>query len=158
MANVAVLEGLRARLSEVEARHEADGRAAAEAFWSTLGAGADDAGPSAAEAPRTRRPRLREVGRRVPGGLWAHVPADQPLPFLPREVESVELSELDLDGADADWFEANYPGPAEPEFAEPVEVKFDALLGRPLVRHGSDLLARPAGCAWSTGYARWIRA
>ena len=114
-------------------------------------------------------------------------PADQPLPFLPREVGSVELSELDLDGADADWFEANYPGPTEPEFAEPVAVKVDALLGRPLVRHGSDLLAhavghlsglraqqevmlvnvlaelldavrsRPAGCGSRTGSARWTR-
>ena len=71
--------------------------------------------------------------------------ADEPLPFHPREVESIGLSELVLDGADADWFEANYPGPAEPEFAEPVEVKFDALLGRPLVRHGSDLLAHAVG-------------
>ena len=145
MANVAVLEGLRARLCEVQARHEADGRAAAEAFWSTLGAGADDAGPGATEAPRARRPRLREVAGRAGGGLWAHVPADEPLPFLPREVGSVELSELDLDGADADWFEANYPGPTEPEFAEPVAVKVDALLGRPLVRHGSDLLAHAVG-------------
>ena len=145
MANVAVLEGLRARLCEVEARHEADGRAAAEAFWSTLGAGADDAGPGAAARRRGRGVRGCVSGRPAGGGLWAHVPADEPLPFLPREVESVELSELDLDGADADWFEANYPGPAEPEFAEPVEVKVDALLGRPLVRHGSDLLAHAVG-------------
>jgi len=73
------------------------------------------------------------------------VSADEPLPFHPREVESVDLSELDVDGADADWFEANYPGPTEPEFGEPVAVKFDALLGRPLVRHGSDLLAHAVG-------------
>ena len=94
-----------------------------EAFWSSLGAGADAAAPAGAapEGPRTegggrrggsarrsRGPRLREVAAAGPrGGLWAHVPADEPLPFLPREVESVDLSELDLDGADADWFEAN---------------------------------------------------
>lgn len=153
--DTATLERLRARLVEVESRHEAEPRAAAEAFWSSLGAGADTAGagPDAAgedprwsglrsEGPRregaARRPRLREVGGRPRGGLWAHVPADEPLPFHPREVESVDLSELDLDGADADWFEANYPGPTEPPvFDEPVEVKVDALLGRPLVRHGS---------------------
>ncbi|HKX66596.1 MAG TPA: DUF222 domain-containing protein, partial [Intrasporangium sp.] len=102
-------------------------------------------------ARRSRGPRLREVAAAGPrGGLWAHVPADEPLPFLPREVESVDLSELDLDGADADWFEANYPGPSEPEpgepgFGEPVAVKVDALLGRPLVRHGSELLAHAVG-------------
>ena len=161
MANLAVLEGLRTRLSEVEARHEVDGRAAAEAFWSTLGAGADKAGPSATEASRSRGPRVREVAAAAPrGGLWAHVPADEPLPFLPREVESVDLSELDLDGADADWFEATHPGPSEPVpgepgfgepgfgepgFGEPVAVKVDALLGRPLVRHGSELLAHAVG-------------
>ena len=45
---MAVLEELRARLCEVEARHEADGRAAAEAFWSALGNPPDTAGPAAA--------------------------------------------------------------------------------------------------------------
>ncbi|HEY9496132.1 MAG TPA: DUF222 domain-containing protein, partial [Intrasporangium sp.] len=111
-----------------------------------LGAGADNAGPGATEAPRARRPRLRDVGGRAPGGLWGHVPADGPLPFHPREVESVDLSELDLEGADADWFEANYPGPTEPpQFEEPVAVKVDALLGKPLGRHGSDLLAHTVG-------------
>ncbi len=161
--DTATLEQLRARLLEVESRHEADGRAAAEAFWSTLGAGADTAGagPDAAgKGPRSqglrreglrregaaRGPRLREVGGRASGGVWAHVSADGPLPFLPRQVEAVDLSELDLDGADADWFEANYPGPSEPSvFDEPVAVKVDALLGRPLVRHGSDLLAHAVG-------------
>ena len=136
MADVAVLDGLRARVSEVQARH-ADGRAAAEAFWSSLSAGAA-AAPARRPRARARRargtrpvlaramarrvprgaearpPRLRDVGGRPRGGLWAHVSADEPLPFHPREVESVDLSELDLDGADADWFEANYPGPTRP--------------------------------------------
>ena len=163
MVDVAVLEGLRARVSEVQARHVADGRAAAEAFWSSLGTGTDTGtdtgtgtGTGTAGSPgagskghgakhpagRGRRPRLRQVAAAgARGGVWGHVPADEPLPFLPRETGSVDLSQLDLDGADADWFEANYPGPSEPpEFDEPVSVKLDALLGRPLVRHGADLL------------------
>ncbi|MDC5696442.1 HNH endonuclease [Intrasporangium calvum] len=59
-------------------------------------------------------------------------------------MESVSLEELDLEGADADWFEANFTGRAAsdgPRFGEPVEVKIDALLGKPLVRHASDLLS-----------------
>lgn len=86
------------------------------------------------------------------------------MPFYPREVERVDLDELDLEGADADWFEANFPaargpGPAGPGgpvesggpngheepgrevFSEPVGVKIDALLGGPLVRHSSAVLA-----------------
>lgn len=71
---------------------------------------------------------------------------DEPLPFLPREVEHVDLHGLDLEGADAEWFEANFPGAGEsgtgrPQFSEPVGVKIDAMLGSPLVRHASDLLA-----------------
>ena len=49
MADVAVLERLRERLSELDARHAADGRAAAEAFWSSLRTGTDT-GTSAAAA------------------------------------------------------------------------------------------------------------
>ena len=56
MADVAVLDGLRARLTEVQARHEADGRAAAEAFWSSLSTGAETAGPGAPDATRDAAP------------------------------------------------------------------------------------------------------
>jgi hypothetical protein len=161
--NAAVLEELRARVSEVESRHEADARSAAEGFWSSLSNGGHNPPPGlTANEPsdgaraaagagsgnrrtgcdeRPRRPRLRDVSGPPRSGLWAHISADEPLPFHPREVESVDLEDLDLDGADTDWFEANHPGPSQAEFSDPVEVKVDAMLGKPLVRHPSDVLA-----------------
>ncbi|MDC5699086.1 HNH endonuclease [Intrasporangium calvum] len=173
MADAEMINELRARLGEVHARHEADSRAAADAFWASLSQAPAHPSPTqqspahrarrrpgrTAPAGRSRGPRLREVGGHRRSGLWAQVPAEGPLPFHPREVESVWLDELDLEGADAEWFEARFAHalkPTEPreptrsvepwerrasEFDEPVAVKVDAMLGRPLTRHGSDVLA-----------------
>ncbi|WP_353507985.1 hypothetical protein, partial [Intrasporangium sp.] len=63
MANVAVLEELRTRLSEVQARHEADGRAAADAFWSSLASTPDAAGPAAAAESAAPEPAEVTPGR-----------------------------------------------------------------------------------------------
>lgn len=154
MTNGVALADLRAQLAEVEARHQADSQGAAEAFWSSLaGTAGGDPAPAVVAGDgrgekqpvgRERRPQLRDAVRPRSSGLWPDGSADEPLPFHPREVASVDLEDLDLEGADADWFEANFTGRAEPDgprFGEPVEVKIDALLGKPLARHASDLLS-----------------
>ena len=147
--DAAVLDRLRARLSEVESRHESDAQGAAQAFWASLRGHVDAAPAQATPSGQGRRggPKLPAVGGIRRCGPWAQVDPDGPLPVDPLEVVAVDPEALDLDGADAGWLEALLAqaearlDTGEVERPEPVAVKIDALLGASLVSHGSAELA-----------------
>lgn len=142
------LDELRRRLAEVEARHQADGLGAAEAFWGslrpepcrepTIASGAPDVRAKETTGSRRRchrgpRQRATTVPRR---GVWRHVEPGAPVEQHPSEIAWSDWDALDVDGADAEWLAAASARALAPERSEPVAVKIDAMTGMALARHG----------------------
>lgn len=166
-ADPQLLQDLRRRMTEVEARHERDGRAAGEAFWASVRAelgrtGADSSGfersdaggsppgsssggasrraPGGGRHSRRRGPRPRANAVPVGRGVWSLVGPQEPVASYPDEVAWA-------DGAGVPFAESPPPGSGRPEEdpdfgleVVPVALKVHALVGMPLSGFGEDQL------------------
>ena len=159
--NADVLELLRSRLADLEARQRCGGGRSASDFWQRLTSGMPS-GPSASDAPSATAGSSATAGRRAsrrvapevrpvttPGGPWSGLSAQVLESLDPRELEPLTEAEWLAMVDDPDWVEATAArAAARPQDCSRVDarqaVEIDAVLGRDLTGHAEAVLTAAA--------------